>query len=602
MRSVALPRTAIAGLGCVAFALILGCNSARYYPFISDDSLISLRYAARLLEGQGLTWSAGRPVEGYSNLLWVLSSAALGALGVDLVVACRVLGAVCMLIAAFAIGRPGAERGVLPGLLGIALLACTGPIAVWTIGGLEQPMVAALLAVALRATFELIDAPLSRRARTVAGLAFGLLCLTRPDSPIFVAVTVVCLAAFGRSRRALGIGTLCWLALVPAGFVLAQLGFRLWYYGEWVSNSALVKVAFSSRRVDEGVSYVLEGFRNLRPFTELAAIALGLGLSRAASRVRCVVLAANALVWVAYLVVVGGDIFPAHRHFVVLVVLMTFALVEGFQVLERAGRPWLPIASALAACAVGFFLWRDQPDQEANRRAIHERWEWDGGSIGLLLRDAFKPQGAVVAVTAAGCIPYWAELDAIDMLGLNDHYLAHHPPPDLGNGALAHEHGDGAYLMARAPDLIVFDLGGPPRFRTGTELLRDRRFTRGYQKVDFETRRPTKHAGYFYVKRDSARIGIRKTDQGLWIPGFLMRGGQPAVADGSGTLVGRVRAGDLAYVDLDRRVPPGVLRVVSTPRGAAAARIDERNPRRLRVVVTEGEAVTVEGIVIEGAK
>jgi len=58
---------------------------ARSYPFLTyDDAFISLRYAQRLLDGQGLSWTEGPPVEGYSNLLWVLACALLAALGVDL--------------------------------------------------------------------------------------------------------------------------------------------------------------------------------------------------------------------------------------------------------------------------------------------------------------------------------------------------------------------------------------------------------------------------------------------------------------------------------------------------------------------------------------
>ena len=33
------------------------------------------------------------------------------------------------------------------------------------------------------------------------------------------------------------------------------------------------------------------------------------------------------------------------------------------------------------------------------------------------------------AVTAAGCLPYFSELPALDMLGLNDRHIAHHRPP-----------------------------------------------------------------------------------------------------------------------------------------------------------------------------
>ena len=61
------------------------CTHARHYlPFLADDALISLRYANRLLEGNGLTWTDGHPVEGYSNLSWTLLVALLGALGMDL--------------------------------------------------------------------------------------------------------------------------------------------------------------------------------------------------------------------------------------------------------------------------------------------------------------------------------------------------------------------------------------------------------------------------------------------------------------------------------------------------------------------------------------
>src|SRR5262245_10607656 len=83
----------------VVFALCVGvllAHSCYYLPFLSDDSLISLRYAARLLQGKGLTWNDGHPVEGYSNLLWILLLLPFGALHVDLVAATRVLGLLCM--------------------------------------------------------------------------------------------------------------------------------------------------------------------------------------------------------------------------------------------------------------------------------------------------------------------------------------------------------------------------------------------------------------------------------------------------------------------------------------------------------------------------
>ena len=79
--------------------LLLAFQATWPWPFFSDDSFISLRYAERLLQGDGLTFTDGERVEGYSNLLWVLLTAGLGALGMDLVAAARLLGAGCTILA-----------------------------------------------------------------------------------------------------------------------------------------------------------------------------------------------------------------------------------------------------------------------------------------------------------------------------------------------------------------------------------------------------------------------------------------------------------------------------------------------------------------------
>jgi hypothetical protein len=67
-------------------------HARRYLPFFSDDAFISLRYARRFLDGDGLTWTEGDRVEGYSNLLWILLCSGIGFLGSGLIAAARGLG------------------------------------------------------------------------------------------------------------------------------------------------------------------------------------------------------------------------------------------------------------------------------------------------------------------------------------------------------------------------------------------------------------------------------------------------------------------------------------------------------------------------------
>lgn len=58
-------------------SVALAAHAWRYLPIFDDDAFISLRYADRLLNGHGLTWTDGQRVEGYSNILWILLIAAI---------------------------------------------------------------------------------------------------------------------------------------------------------------------------------------------------------------------------------------------------------------------------------------------------------------------------------------------------------------------------------------------------------------------------------------------------------------------------------------------------------------------------------------------
>ena len=105
--SATMARRALVAVGLVVpFTVLLVWHARHYLPFISDDALISLRYADRLIRGQGLTWTDGPPVEGYSNLLWILLVAAPGLVGVDLIDAARVIGIAATLVVIGALALP----------------------------------------------------------------------------------------------------------------------------------------------------------------------------------------------------------------------------------------------------------------------------------------------------------------------------------------------------------------------------------------------------------------------------------------------------------------------------------------------------------------
>ena len=75
-RGALTARIARPGLFFLLLSLLV-LHAVYYLPFFSDDAYISLRYAKRLVQGLGLTWTGGEVVEGYSDLLWVLLNAGL---------------------------------------------------------------------------------------------------------------------------------------------------------------------------------------------------------------------------------------------------------------------------------------------------------------------------------------------------------------------------------------------------------------------------------------------------------------------------------------------------------------------------------------------
>ena len=531
------------------FVGVLSFYAAQYVPFLSDDSLISLRYARRLLDGAGLTWTDGHRVEGYSNLLWILAVALVGRLGMDLIDAARLLGVASTVTVMFALAWWNVRRGSLgqvwlPTVAGLSFLAFAQPLAIWSIGGLEQPLLCALLALSIPLSFQLLDrtAPDYRRAGWLA-VTLGLLCLTRPDGIIFPAISVATLLLGGwMSHRP---GVLRHGLIVAAGPAICfggQLVFRLAYYGEWVPNTALVKIAGTATHRAFGFEYLSSGFWALWPMSGVALCALAVLLAVPSSRHRGILLTAMTTVWSAYVVFVGGDIFPGYRHLTPLIVVLAFAVAEASWLLASALQGRRVVFAALSIVVLAAFVPSalGQSEDKWIKRAMTERWEWDARDLALLLKDVFGKEQPVIAVTAAGSLPYWSELPSLDMMGLNDYYLPRHRPADFGKGMVGHELGDGQYVLDQKPDLIIFDVGSPnPSWRTGDQLKALPEFSERYSPVSVRVE-PTGVTAVLFVARDSSRIGIKRAQDQIEIPGFFFTDAETIAWKTGGSLVPRL--------------------------------------------------------------
>lgn len=518
------PRPRRVALLCVALAVGLAVHASWFYPFFSDDALISLRYAQRLSEGRGLTWTDGERVEGYTDLLWVLILSLPAVLGWNLILAARALGFVGALGAALCAGlapeRPFQFR-IERLLSGSVFLVLAAPVAAWALAGLEHAFMLGVLALALLFAQRALETTGSDLWK--ASAFFAALALLRADG-----LVLGCTAAAGfflalRSWRGLR-GSLVLLAL-PALALGLQLAFRLAYYGRWVPNTAVAKVSFSTHRLLQGLEHVGTGLTPLLPAL-LLAVAVTWFLRREAQR-RAIVLWTTAAGWWAYVALVGGDIFPGWRQVLLGLVPIAFLFSEGGAwVLRNVPSARQGIWVVAGVVAAGLTIRLGARDSE-NRRAKGELWEWDGLPLGHVLKEAFAAKDPLLAVDAAGALPYWSGLRSLDMLGLNDEYIARHPPPGFGRGVIGHELGDGAYVRERAPDIIAFcgSVGRKtPCFVGGHQLVRHPSFRREYAFVGvFAGPRPVGQGhvvGQLYIRREG-KLGIEATEDGFVIPSYF---------------------------------------------------------------------------------
>jgi hypothetical protein len=508
-------------LGGAAPLALYALSCGIFRRFTVDDAFIAYRHARHLGAGLGPVMNPGERVEGVSSLPWTALLGGLAALGLEphrvapwLALAC---GAACVLAA----GRVAARGGAAPESgRRAALLTATGlPLVVWSASGMETAahalVVLGLVAHQARA--------LERRAGMFgSGVWLGLAAAMRPEGILFAAPVVLSEVSRGTDRRRLarlGLGLL--VVVVPlvalrrayygdwlpnpvhakAALGLAALGPGALYAGKllasWPLGFALAWRA--ARRRDRGLDAAaglvalciaaqllftpavggdrFPGQRFLAPVWPLLAVGMAWALEQRAAPAGGAGRHARRLLAAA---VVAGLVLVLRPD---LVRPLAAALFD----LARAQRPFTEHAARLDAEArhfglvlLGVGLWiawsrrrtahpaattlvllvatlapaAFDPDLRACRRrdpaAVY------GRQVGEWLRDRMPP-GTLVATNAAGALPYFSRLPVIDMLGLTDRHIARRPADR--SQWIGHEKGDGAYVLARRPDVIV--LGGP---------------------------------------------------------------------------------------------------------------------------------------------
>lgn len=435
-------------VGALAVFLVYALN---FFNFFVDDEGIPLVYAQNLIRGRGLTYTAieGR-IEGYSDFLHVLIDAVLllvvkalhwRRISIffvgDTFALAAGLGTIGVVFATLrrspAVAAPGAVAG-------LAFLALSGPLAVWSCSSLETAPFTFFLSLVM---FGLVGGTHAADSRWFDRLVVGAgvaAILDRLDGPVYAGTLIAAflvLATASRRRQ------MYRRIIVPlaAATVLYQ-GWRIWYFEDLLNMPLYAKVmykfALNGNIVTKATRqpYWLE-FVGVYgwPAVLLAIAAAAYAAWRERSARPLLIALAMSALYVSFV----GDWMFGFRFFAHLMPAAAVTVAVAISVIGGTR----PRAAWAAALAVVIWCTASATAFERRYETVEEKSSW-WRSRGLDERGLFGPyysiyeaardrigKGLKVSYNQAGFLPFMLEFENIDTLGICSRFYAEMPTRDV---------------------------------------------------------------------------------------------------------------------------------------------------------------------------
>ncbi|MDD5111300.1 MAG: hypothetical protein PHG85_02005 [Candidatus Altiarchaeota archaeon] len=448
-------------------------DGVKYYC-LTDDAMISMRYARNLAEGGGLVWNAGgERVEGYSDFLWVLWMAALHMLPVEirLMPLLVQLSELLLVVGSLYLIRRIAQRAAGSETIALGAVTLTAfyyPINNWALQGSDAgPILFVLCLAVLEALSCLEKNALSFRLLAILGVG----TLVRIDfTALFLAIPLFLMLKQKTGRRA-SAGMFLLAAVI---FLGGQTLFRLWYYGDWLPNTYYLKIYGTPMavRIMRGLSTTLDFIKDL----SLPAFLLPLYAVVTRRRDDKIMLLASVIAAQScYNMLAGGDAWEwyggANRYLVVVMpfffILALAAVYDLLKILTEKNGKYLTLL--FTAMVITLLITVHGSNRSSIQELLllkkplhvqdkeHRNSAWTAKIIG----ETTTPD-ATIAVIGAGAVPYYTMRYSIDTLGKNDPVIAREQPRygktlgDYERFQPGHTKCDANYsIRALKPDVIL---------------------------------------------------------------------------------------------------------------------------------------------------
>ena len=425
--------------GLVAISIMVGVAELYLFrTYMVDDAFISLRYVRNALAGHGLVYNIGDKVEGFTSPLDILLNFILGRMGIDLVLASKILGVTAYgLILSlvfpwsslykrqFSIDAPEA-------CIVFTVIATSFSLTFFSITGMETVLFSLLT---LLVFFEATKLKITPKLVTLTYLAF----LCRPEGILFLFSigTGIILVRYA-NRDLPHISSPKFLVFEGREFlyfgffllaVLIFVGLRWEYYGEILPNTFFVKAPWAME--SPGVYWTFKGIGSISYFFSAAGGVLGILIFLSAffqktSSYRvlmmCVMIVLAIMIFQKY---AGSDWMVGARYFIPALPVWALGVgisINSLKILQNIKIPYYRVA-VVCLVTIGFWTMNASETCEflknTNKYPNSVQTSIGLKKIGMWIHDNL-PANYRIRNWRIGAIGYYCENPILDTWGLVD--------------------------------------------------------------------------------------------------------------------------------------------------------------------------------------
>lgn len=475
------------------FIAIIYYQKAFDLKFIQDDAFTSLRYVKNFLNGQGLVFNPGERVEGYTNFLWVMILSAIKFVSdllnvtINLEELTQILSTffgVTFLIAVYVLSNRIFNEKKYSSLFSSAfsflivlMVLYTTPFMYWSVSGMETSLFATLTIISI---YYFIESYHSQKITPFIIVSI-LNSLLRPEGFVFFFILIFIRAMLNFIEKepnkllprivysfdvSIKKSVLIYLSVMSL-YIL----FRVIYYGYPFPNTFYAKTEFNLEFLKRGWNYLTEFVQDYFMYGFMF-VPIAFLFNKKYFGKETITMLLFSFIYILSIVLIGGDVLPIGRFFLPILPLIYILFIASINkfIQNYSHERWMKYFYAIMIIVLFIFStsnYRMQKPKMLEKRAYE---------IGLVSKMKIYAdwvskrnyhKNIVVALSTIGAFSFYSNSIVIDLVGLTDEYIAHHPKEVEGiNYELPvlwkERHYNADYVLSRKPDFIIFPAGAKP--------------------------------------------------------------------------------------------------------------------------------------------